>query len=385
MKRFPLVLLLAWVWITAASAQVTNGLLLNSFESAADLSQFTRNNSSVTPVTNGVTDGQKAAQVVFANVDWPNIYFKVGTGFTNGDWRAWGGLAVDILNPNAFSVTVDIRVDDDFSADGVNHCQTGSLSLPAGQAATVVMPFTNAVPSGMRGGPPFVFGALTMSQYGGAIDFSHIVAFQIFLPRPGRQTTLVIDRIRLLPPPLLTGLADAYGQFTRGDWPGKIHQDSDFATQNSQELQWLAAHPKPQQRDAYGAWNEGPQLNATGFFRPAFVANGSEVDPASGATNQGRWWLVAPSGRLFFSLGVDVINYGETTAVAGRESLFTWLPLSGDPLAQFSQPGSSRTANFYNMNLYRKYGTNWRTLARLRALDRLDAWGFNTVGNWSSS
>jgi hypothetical protein len=32
-------------------------------------------------------------------------------------------VAVDILNTNPASVTVDIRVDDDFSADGAKHCQ----------------------------------------------------------------------------------------------------------------------------------------------------------------------------------------------------------------------------------------------------------------------
>jgi len=38
----------------------------------------------------------------------------------------------------------------------------------------------------------------------------------------------------------------------------------------------------------------------------AFVLNGQEVSPGFASANQGRWWLVAPSGRLFFSLGVDV-------------------------------------------------------------------------------
>jgi hypothetical protein len=114
------------------------------------------------------------------------------------------------------------------------------------------------------------------------------------------------------------------------------------------------------------------------------VLNGQEVSPGSAPANQSHWWLVAPSGRLFFSLGVDVIDYGETTRVAGREGLFDWLPSPGAPLQQFSYPGLSRTANFYGMNLYRKYGTDWRTLARSRALDRLDSWGFNTIGNWSS-
>jgi len=370
---------------TPSGAQATNGLLVNSFETSADLLRFTRNNCSVSSSTEGVTDGQKAALVVFSNADWPNLLFKVGTGFANGDWRDWGAVAVDILNTNPASVTVDIRVDDDISADGAKHCQTGSIGVPAGQKATVVMPLSKSVPPGMRGGPPIAADALQMNVSGPSIDLSHIVAFQVFLPTPGRQTTLFLDNIRLLPPTPLNGLADQYGQFTRADWPGKVHQDSDFQQQNTAERQWLAAHPKPPDRDLYGAWRDGPQLTNNGFFRTAFVLNGQELSPGSAPVNQGRWWLVAPSGRLFFSLGVDVIDYGETTGVASRESLFDWLPGPGDPLRQFSFPGATSTANFYGMNLYRKYGTNWKSLACSRALDRLDSWGFNTIGNWSSS
>jgi hypothetical protein len=385
MKATRLLLILAMALGMPSGAQVTNGLLVNSFETSADLLRFTRNSCSVSSSTEGVTDGQKAALVVFSNVDWPNLHFKVGTGFANGDWRGWGALAVDILNTNPASVTVDIRVDDDISADGAKHCQTGSIGVPAGQKATVVMPLSKSVPPGMRGGPPIAPDVLQMNVSGSSIDLSHIVAFQVFLPRPGRQTTLFLDNIRLLPPTPLSGLADNYGQFTRADWPGKIHQDADFQQQNTEEQQWLAAHPKPPDRDLYGAWKDGPHLTNNGFFRTAFVLNGQEVSLGSAPANQGRWWLVAPSGRLFFSLGVDVIDYGETTRIAGRESLFDWLPGPGDPLQQFSYPGPSRTANFYGMNLYRKYGTDWRSQARSRALDRLDSWGFNTIGNWSSS
>ena len=381
---FALLMLLALWPAGLVLAQAPDGLI-NSFESSADLARFTKNNTTVSLSTTGVTHGLRAAQVVFGNVDWPNVYFRTNTGYTNADWRAWGGLAVDILNTNADSVTVNIRVDDDFSADGVNHCQTGTISLLGGEAATVVMPFTNVIPPGMRGGPPLVPGALSMSVSGPALDWSHIVAFQVFLPKPGRQRTLFFDHVRLVPPPALTNFVDRYGQFNGADWPGKIHQDAEFAAQNAEELAWLANAPKPADRDVWGAWKDGPWFPPTGFFRTAFIWNGQEVDPASAPTNQGRWWLIAPSGRLFFSLGVDVINYGETTTVAGRENLFTWLPEAGDPLAQFSQPGPNRTANFYGMNLYRKYGTDWRAAARTRALDRLEAWGFNTIGNWSHS
>jgi hypothetical protein len=85
MKGTRVMLMLAMTWVLPAGAQVTNGLLVNSFETSADLLRFTRNSCSVSSSTNGVTDGQKAAMVVFSNVDWPNLYFTVGTGFTNGD------------------------------------------------------------------------------------------------------------------------------------------------------------------------------------------------------------------------------------------------------------------------------------------------------------
>jgi hypothetical protein len=74
-----------------------------------------------------------------------------------------------------------------------------------------------------------------MNVYGPSVDLSHIVAFQVFLPMPGRHTTLFLDNIRLLPPTPLRGLADQYGQFTRADWLGKIHQDADFQKQDTDE------------------------------------------------------------------------------------------------------------------------------------------------------
>ena len=228
---------------------------------------------------------------------------------------------MDVLNTNAAPITVSIRVDDDFSADGVQHCQTASLNFPANASGTIVMGFPQSAVTNMRAGPPLVaLNALSTSVYGVVLNWLNIVAFQIFLASPTNPTTLFIDNLRLPAVPNLNGIVDAYGQYTGADWPGKIHQDADFADQNTQEQQWFAAHPRPADRDVYGAWQAGPQLAASGFFRTAWVAGTNEVAP--GSTNCGRWWLVAPSGPLFFSLGIDVIDYGETTAVSGRENLF---------------------------------------------------------------
>jgi hypothetical protein len=42
-----------------------------------------------------------------------------------------------------------------------------------------------------------------------------------------------------------------------------------------------------------------------------------------------------------------------------------------------------RWFDFYAANLHRVDGKDWLSAWRARTLDRLQAWGFNTVGNWS--
>ena len=42
-----------------------------------------------------------------------------------------------------------------------------------------------------------------------------------------------------------------------------------------------------------------------------------------------------------------------------------------------------RAFNFYTANLERKFGPDWREHWREETAQRLEAWGFNTIGNWS--
>src|SRR6185437_13009010 len=100
--------------------------------------------------------------------------------------------------------------------------------------------------------------------------------------------------MKALPPnsqPPFDKIVDKYGQFTGDDWPGKVHSDSDLTDALAAEKKDLAAHPGPTDRDEYGGWSTGPRLKATGFFRT------EKVD--------GKWWLVTPTGHVFFSMGLD--------------------------------------------------------------------------------
>jgi len=76
--------------------------------------------------------------------------------------------------------------------------------------------------------------------------------------------------------------------------------------------------------------------------------------------------------------------------------MFEWLPSQGEPLAKhFGTSGwespvglaikfaQGRTFQFYAANLERKYGADWFEKWKTVTLERLPAWGFNTIGNWS--
>ena len=183
---------------------------------------------------------------------------------------------------------------------------------------------------------------------------------------------------------------DEFGQYRYTQWDDKIDSLEELIQSASDEAVDLAANPGPADFDDYGGWLNGPQLEATGYFRV------QKVD--------GKWWFVDPDGRLFFSNGItgvsDPDREGGTgvsvkTGVSGRENYFADLPEPGDPDAQFlaSETGVVTSGyyqgsyplamNFFAANALSKYGPDWETDSQDIAHDRLRSWGFNTIGAWS--
>jgi hypothetical protein len=84
------------------------------------------------------------------------------------------------------------------------------------------------------------------------------------------------------------------------------------------------------------------RFHATGFFRTASA--------------DGRWWLVAPDGRPFYSSGVDHVSSNpDTDRTTGQ-----------CPYCQ------AVAAKYPNLNAWAD-----------TTVDRLQSWGFNTLGAWS--
>jgi hypothetical protein len=359
-------------------------VMVNSFESPQDLQALMVTNAKVSLTTEHVTDGKSALKVEFGQAGPSSIGFPSGT--EPWDWHEYGGLAFDLSNPNDKEIGFSIQLSEASSSAGPQREAGGSGTLIPHETASFYYPIgaTSPLAQGMRGGPPAIPG-IDPVNLGGAnawIDAGRIKEFHLSFRHPAGAPAVIVDNIRLLPPFDYQGIVDSFGQYTREDWPGKVRSLEDLLAQKQQEEEQIKAQPAVPERDEYGGWASGPLLAATGFF--------------STVERQGRWWLVDPSGRLFFSLGMDVMgvpaNGDAYTLVDGRENMFTWLPSGDDPLAKcydyahyvlYGPIKKGRTFSFYVANLYRKYGADWLGAWRTFALSRLRAWGFNTIGNWS--
>ena len=200
-----------------------------------------------------------------------------------------------------------------------------------------------------------------------AFDLGNIASFQFFLGNTDRERTMFIDNVHLAEIPPLKNIVDRYGQFTLADWPGKIHADQDLISRHKAEEVALRKATAPADRDPWGGWAQGPQLKASGWFRTE--------------KRDGRWWLVTPGGRLFWSVGLDCVGPDAAGPLKGQEELFSWRPDETDPLYAFGWKHGY--PNFWGMNLYRTYGPDWEKHWLDLTRKRMVAWGFNTVGNWS--
>ena len=311
--------------------------------------------------------GAQALQLEFsAQTDWPNAKFDAPQAYQVTDWSTSGAIAVTLTNPMDRLVDVAFRIDDDATANGAVHCRQGHFELAAGQTETITMALASF--PGMRGSPPLTASGASFRSNNTALNLEHMIAFQIFLPKPKSETTLILSKVELLPFTGLTAFVDQYGQYTGAEWPGKVYQEAELTARRAAEQDDLEAHPGPADRDPWGGWTGGPTLEATGRFRT------QKVD--------GKWWLVDPDGRLFWSAGVTGIRPFSDGPIKGRESYFTWLPAEDGPFAKFYNRNNG-VLNFYGLNVQRKYGVDSFELWRDVSHRRLRSWGFTTIGNWS--
>jgi len=165
---------------------------------------------------------------------------------------------------------------------------------------------------------------------------------------------------------------DRYGQAIPFDWPTKIKNDSDLVAQKNEEELVLSADHGPAQFNQFGGYETGPQLDATGYFRT------EKID--------GKWWLVDPAGKLFWSHGPCTVGNRSINFIEGnRRQLFEYLPEEGTPehLVGMVNRKDGVYFDFLKLNSQRKYGDDWQAKIQDVTHRRLRAWGMNTLGAWS--
>ena len=332
-------------------------------------------------------DGVAQQRYAFQPAAHPQVVLTPARGVW--DWSTQGELHLHVQNAMPWAVTLTVDIDD---AAG-QHLQA-TVGVPAGPAQTLVMPLHAVSPrgEGVQVGPPMPFDdrgqpTLLATSVQGALDLHKVSAVHLGVPAPQAVQTLLFGRLDTAPGETAlhdayAGIVDRYGQFTRAQWPEKI--DSDAALRAAGKATMTGESTTG--RDAYGGRLDVHGLSRTGWFHAQRTA--------------GRWQLVTPDGHAFFSLGVNaVVADGGRSYVEGREFMFRDLPPDSGEWAAFYGSGDNRSKDqaasagigynhgrwfdFYAANLYRIDGRNWLAAWRARTLDRLQAWGFNTIGNWS--
>lgn len=363
-----------------------SGFMINSFETPADLARVQPILSQIAQVPNYVTSYTYALKVSTPISQWyPGITIVPASGVW--DFSQCGGLAFDMANPDPITLNFGIRLE-----DSNGNASSFDTSLEAGGRAAFRLPFSTTLPDpaiyGLRALPnPYVSMRVLPIVLYAPFDLTHITKINFYLRQPAQTHTFYLDSVRLLASysvgSLLTGGLDAYGQYSKASWSGKFSASSTFASRAQAETLDLALHPPATNLDVWGGWLGAPAQTATGFFTTAKV--------------NGRWWLVTPDGHLFFSVGMNAVTLGDdynATLITARQTMFSWLPATTDPLADhfgFTNKifaglvPQGTTYNFAAANAERKYGSTWDTAWLNNALQRLPSWGFNTLGLWSDS
>lgn len=218
-----------------------------------------------------------------------------------------------------------------------------------------------------------------------SLDADHVSGIQL-VPvgaDPDRERSIVLTPFRgALPisaPPedaLQNGsffpFIDTYGQYSKLDWPDKIRTDEDLVTMRKKEAAWLAERGSmPKGWNEYGGWAAGPQLQATGHFRAEKY--------------EGKWWLVDPEGRLFWSKGSTGIgfNSGGWTPLEPDQRRRFFVDVPADDVVGGRHGGKQLVIGKQMETL--KYGNQtgdeWKNDL---SIGRAWAFGLNTAGAWSS-
>lgn len=310
----------------------------------------------------------RAGEEVHLEIDDPEHDSALEVKPREGEWdlSPWSTLAVDVKN---LSLNRQMRLVMILSAatDGPKDKQwTVGIALNPHESRTMRMPLPHEwqfkAPDGLPGVKTINTEKIRRIQFLIQWPFESATKGLLDCTVSHLRVEGRLQKVAPLSKAAYLPFIDRYGQFIHADWPSKVHTDADLRANYISESKELKALRRPRGWDQYGGWAAGPQLKATGSFRTERY--------------RGKWYFVDPAGHLFFSQAVDVAGGVNDSLRAGANST-DW----------FDAPlGEENHYDAVGANLRVKYGRDdykndyERNLAR-----RLTAWGFNSLGDWSSA
>lgn len=252
--------------------------------------------------------------------DLPGKRASVSLLPVSGGWdmAAYSFVRVDFVNNGPGLVWIRGRLDNAGASDWANSTPSQVFVMP-GERATLGFPFPRA--RALNDAPP-VFDRQSGKPNGHrdhwkSFDPSQVIACRLVIQSTSPTLNLDDIAISLAFPygaeanagQLELPYLDRFGQVRKLDWPGKLHEEKDLRLRHEAEVAASLGDGGPLSFNRYGGWAGGPQLKATGFFRVEKV--------------KGKWWLIDPEGRLFFSHGANSVGFDQTTPIPEREAMFS--------------------------------------------------------------
>ncbi len=370
MKDYTVIFILFLVLSVTISYSQDHRILFD-FENNFNLNAVTTNNAQLSL---DQWDSDTALGIVFSRDSIPYISLEKASGW---DLSGFVFVAMDVKNTGTNRVQV-------FAGLNGRRRANGALILEPGESDTLLIYLGrewDSLPQYIRDyfWPKFK-GLPGGFRTGYTPDPSRITSIDIYLVMPSKdKQSVLVDNIRAqaqykLPTQAelvtFSPFIDQFGQFKHKEWPGKTKSPAELVTQYHIEATELKQKPGPDNWTRYGGWAAGPRFDSTGSFY-TYKYNG-------------LWWLVDPDGYLFWSNGIDCINYGCGTLIKtpdkDRSGYFEVLP------EKIVGSGGWEKGYYFYTNLRKKYahlGTDWGDSAIDIAHKRLRSWGINTIGAWS--
>lgn len=316
----------------------------------------------------------------------PIVDVKIGFDLQIGSMTPYKSINAEVFNESDDEILVLMRLHDDKWLEG------GEIIAPRSKAILQTNILRDIFPDGMDtilvGMDGFPGGLLKL---GGKFNPDSLNSIHFVFPLSKKGQKISITRIwadskvdfssAKAQKPDFFPFIDRFGQYKHENFPGKISSEIELKDAEKDEIKDFSEHPGPENRDEFGGWANGPVLNSTGHFRTEKY--------------QGKWWLITPNGHLFWSHGINCVRLNSSTPISNREHYFEYLPQRDSISNPFYYKGTVpkrgpyksvpfEQFDFYGFNLYRKYGENFMDEFAGNAHKRLNSWGMNTVGNWSS-